>query len=168
MENPIVLIETNEGDIFVELYPEVAPLSVANFLQYVDESYYDETVFHRIERGFVIQGGGYNRRYERKTPHSPIKNEATNGLSNELGTIAMAREEAKDSATDQFFINAADNSELDHEDDSDVGYGYAVFGRVIDGQKIVKKINWKIIDGDDEFPKKPKDTIVILSISRFE
>ncbi len=169
MENPIVMIETNEGDIFVELYPEKAPITVKNFLRYVDEGHYDETVFHRIERGFVIQGGGYDRRYERRTPlHDPIKNEADNGLSNEKGTIAMARAEEKDSATDQFFINAADNEDLDHKDDTDEGFGYAVFGKVIDGMSVVKKINWKIIEGDEEFPSKPRDTVVILSISRFE
>lgn len=168
MANPHVMLETNEGEILIELYPEQAPISVANFLRYVDEGHYNETIFHRIVRKFVIQGGGYGRDRKRLPTHGSIENEATNGLSNTKGTVAMARGPEKHSASDQFYINAEDNPELDHEDDSDEGYGYAVFGQVVDGMNVVKKINWKVVKPLDDFPEMPADTIVIVSAYRFE
>lgn len=168
MDNPYVLLETNEGDILVELFVQKAPISVENFLRYVDEGHYDETIFHRVVRKFVIQGGGYNRKLERKETHAAIANEATNGLSNKKGTLAMARGEEKDSATDQFFINAEDNPELDHQDESDEGYGYAVFGQVVEGMAVVKKINWKVVEERDGFPTIPVDVMVLNSATRFE
>lgn len=168
MANPHVMLETNEGDILIELFPEQAPISVANFLRYVDEGHYNETVFHRVVRSFVIQGGGYNRKLQRLETHSEIENEAKNGLSNTKGTVAMARGPEKHSASDQFYINAEDNQELDHEDDSDEGYGYAVFGKVVDGMNVVKKINWKVIKPTPEFPEIPAEQMVILAAYRFE
>lgn len=168
MEELHVLIETSEGDILVELLPEAAPASVANFLRYVDEGHYDQTLFHRIVRGFVIQGGGYDRDLNKKPTHPPVINEARNGLSNTKGSLALARAEDKDSGRDEFFINAADNPELDHTDESDEGFGYAVFGRVADGLDVVKKINWKVIRSRPEFPDLPKDEVLIRSIQRFE
>lgn len=168
MENPHVYISTNEGDILVELFADKAPKSVENFLRYVDEGHYDETIFHRVIRKFMIQGGGYTRKLVRKDTHAPIPNEAKNGLTHVKGTIAMARGPEKDSATDQFFINAADNPDLDHCGESDEEYGYAVFGQVVDGMNVVKKINWKVVEERDGFPSIPVDMMVIGSISRFE
>lgn len=168
MENPFVLLETNEGEILVELFADKAPLSVANFLRYVDAKHYDETIFHRVVRKFVIQGGGYNRDFERKETFEPIPNEATNGLLNLKGTLSMARTAEKDSATDQFFINAEDNPELDHQDETDEGFGYAVFGHVVEGMDVVKKINWKRIESAHGFTEIPVDKIVISSAYRFE
>jgi cyclophilin family peptidyl-prolyl cis-trans isomerase len=168
MENPIVVLETSEGDIMVELFPEKAPVSVENFLKYVDDGHYDETIFHRVVRKFVVQGGGYNRDLDRLETREPIVNEATNGLKNTKGTVAMARKTEKDSATDQFFINAEDNPDLDHVDDTDEGYGYAVFGEVIEGMDVVKKINWKVVKPQGAFPELPVDMIALSSAYRFE
>jgi len=168
MDNPYVLIETSMGDILVELFPREAPKTVENFLRYVDDGHYDGAVFHRVVRGFVIQGGGYDRDLKKKPTREPIPNEAANGLKNEHGTIAMARAPQKDSATDEFFINAADNPSLDHEDDSDDGYGYAVFGRVVEGLDIVKKINWKVAKPKGDFSDLPVETIGINAVRRFE
>jgi cyclophilin family peptidyl-prolyl cis-trans isomerase len=168
MSNPHVLIETSEGEMLAELFEKEAPLSVANFLRYADAGHYDNTIFHRIVRGFVIQGGGYDRDLVKKPPHAPIANESTNGLSNAHGTLAMARAPEKDSACDEFFINAADNAELDHQDESDEGYGYAVFGRVVEGLNIVKKINWKLVKPRNGFDELPVDTVTIFSVRRFD
>jgi len=168
MENPYVLLETSQGDILVELYPEAAPVTVENFLGYVDQGHYDETIFHRVVRGFVIQGGGYGPDLNKKPVHEPIVNEAHNGLSNELGTLAMARALDKDSAADEFFINAADNPGLDHKDDTDEGYGYAVFGRVVEGLDVVRKINWKVVKPRNGFNELPVDTVTIVTARRFE
>ncbi|WP_031386248.1 peptidylprolyl isomerase [Desulfonatronum thiodismutans] len=169
MDNPFVLIETNLGDLLIELYPDKAPRTVANFLQYVDAGHYDGTVFHRVVRGFVIQGGGYDRGLNKKPTPAPIPNEAENGLSNVKDSVAMARAPEKDSATDEFFINAADNGpDLDHQDDSDEGFGYAVFGQVVEGSDVVKKINWKVVKPTQDFPELPKDEVYIISARRFE
>ncbi|SDB37171.1 peptidyl-prolyl cis-trans isomerase B (cyclophilin B) [Desulfonatronum thiosulfatophilum] len=169
MENPFVLLETNLGDLLIELFPDKAPQTVANFLRYVDQGHYDGTIFHRVVRGFVIQGGGYDRSLNKKPTHPPIPNEARNGLTNHKDSVAMARGPEKDSATDEFFINAADNgADLDHQDDSDEGFGYAVFGQVVEGSEVVKKINWKVVKATDEFPELPKDEVYIISAKRFE
>lgn len=168
MDNPYVLLETSLGDILLELFPDKAPATVANFLQYVDEGHYDNTLFHRVVRGFVIQGGGYDRELKRKPTREPIANEATNGLSNLKDTLAMARAPEKDSATDQFFINAADNTELDHQDDTDDGFGYCVFGQVAEGADVVKKLNWKVVKARDEFEALPVEELLIKSARRFE
>ena len=133
----MVVIETNHGDIKVELYDEAAPISVKNFLTYVDEQFYDGLVFHRVISNFMIQCGGMDENMEQKTPHAPIKNEADNGLGNDRGTLAMARTNVVDSATSQFFINLSDNTFLNH---GGRDFGYAVFGKVIEGMDVVDKI----------------------------
>lgn len=138
--NPIVVMKTNLGDVTIELYPDKAPVTVENFLNYVEKKFYDGTIFHRVIDGFMIQGGGFLPDMTQKEPGPPIKNEAANGLKNERYTIAMARTNIVDSATAQFFINVADNAGLDHRDKTPQGYGYAVFGRVIDGTDVVDKI----------------------------
>jgi len=168
MDNPYVLLETNLGDILLELYPEKAPATVANFLQYVDDGHYDNTLFHRVVRNFVSQAGGYDRDMVRKATRAPVKNEADNGLRNEKNTVAMARAQEKDSAAAEFFINAADNADLDHEDDTDEGFGYCVFGRVVDGEAVAKKINWRVVKPRDEFEALPVDPVWIVSAKRFE
>jgi cyclophilin family peptidyl-prolyl cis-trans isomerase len=138
---PVVDIETSMGTIKVELFPDKAPVSVGNFLSYVREGFYDGLIFHRVIRGFMIQGGGFTKEMkERRATRSPIKNEAGNGLKNERGTLAMARTNVVDSATAQFFINVVKNDFLDHVDDTPRGYGYAVFGRVVEGMDVVDKI----------------------------
>ena len=138
--NPRVKLVTNFGLIVVELYPDQAPESVKNFLRYVQEGQYNGTLFHRVISGFMIQGGGFDKDFKQKPTHEPIRNEAGNGLKNLAGTLAMARTSAPNSATAQFFINTADNAFLDHRDDSDRGFGYAVFGKVVDGMDVVKRI----------------------------
>jgi len=138
--NPVVVLETTMGDIKIELYPDKAPVTVKNFLWYVDHKFYDGLIFHRVIKNFMIQGGGFTKDMVKKQPNAPIVNEATNGLSNKRGTIAMARTSEINSATSQFFINLKDNSFLDHKDDTPRGYGYAVFGKVIGGMDVVDKI----------------------------
>jgi len=135
-----VVMETNCGVIKIELYDDKAPVSVANFLKYVDKGTYEGTIFHRVIKGFMIQGGGFleNRRKVETLP--PIKNEANNGLKNLRGTIAMARTNVVDSATNQFFINLVDNAFLDFRSPDQRGYGYAVFGKVVEGMDVVDKI----------------------------
>jgi len=168
MSNPHVLLETSQGDILLELFPDSAPESVANFLGYVDDGHYDGTIFHRVVRGFVIQGGGFDRRLSKLETRGPVRNESRNGLSNRHGAIALARGPETDSARDEFFINAADNPELDWQDDSDEWAGYAVFGRVVEGLEVVKKINWKVVKAQPGFPELPQETVSIISASRFE
>ena len=139
--NPTVLISTSLGDITVELYNDRAPVSVQNFLQYVNEGFYPGTIFHRVISGFMIQGGGFTTDMLEKPTPPPIRNEATNGLTNVRGTLAMARTEALRSATAQFFINVADNRvKLDHHGFSPEDFGYAVFGRVLSGLEVCDRI----------------------------
>jgi len=139
-DNPQVKLETNKGAILIELYPDKAPETVANFLEYVRSGYYAGTVFHRVIDGFMIQGGGFTPSLMKKSTRGPVKNESDNGLSNARGTIAMARTNDPHSATAQFFINAVDNGEgLDSGKTGD-GWGYTVFGRVIEGMDVVDEI----------------------------
>ncbi len=133
-----VLMETSAGNITLELDAGKAPKTVANFVQYVNDKHYDGAVFHRVIKGFMIQGGGYDEQYREKKTRAPIENEAKNGLKNARGSIAMARTSAPHSASSQFFINHADNANLDHP--SFDGWGYAVFGKVVEGMDIVDKI----------------------------
>jgi peptidyl-prolyl cis-trans isomerase B (cyclophilin B) len=140
-KEPVVVITTSAGVIKLQLDPEHAPISTANFLQYVKEKHYDNTVFHRVMKGFMIQGGGFNPSlHQIGAGHPPIKNEAGNGLKNLPGTLAMARTNVVDSASDQFFINVANNTFLDHRDETPAGFGYAVFGKVIAGMDVVRAI----------------------------
>ena len=139
-KNPVVIMETSEGTITIELYADKAPATVKNFLRYVDEKFYDQTIFHRVIDGFMIQGGGFTADMQQKEPHAPVKNEATNGLKNLQGAIAMARTGVVDSATAQFFINVADNAALNHRNKTQSGFGYCVFGKVTDGMGIVDAI----------------------------
>ncbi len=139
-DNPRVVLHTNQGDITLELYPDKAPKTVENFLQYVRDGFYDGTIFHRVISNFMIQGGGYTQDYKRKRTRAPIPNEANNGLSNLRGTIAMARTADPHSATAQFFINVVDNKFLDYRAPTTRGWGYCVFGRVVDGMDVVDKI----------------------------
>ncbi len=138
--NPAVVISTSAGDITVELFQDKAPVSVANFLQYVKDGFYSGTIFHRVVRGYVVQGGGFDATLTEKATRPPIQNEATNGLRNVTGTVAMARTRALRSATSQFYINLANNSELDHRGFSPSDFGYAVFGRVVAGMDVVAMI----------------------------
>ncbi|MDX2353373.1 peptidylprolyl isomerase [Stutzerimonas xanthomarina] len=136
-ENPHVLLNTSMGEIEIELEAEKAPVSVKNFLEYVESGYYDGTVFHRVIPGFMIQGGGFNEGLSQKKTRAPIKNEADNGLHNVRGTLAMARTQNVDSATSQFFINHRDNDFLDH---GTRDFGYAVFAKVVRGMDVVDQI----------------------------
>jgi peptidyl-prolyl cis-trans isomerase B (cyclophilin B) len=136
----MIKLETNFGDITIELDSEKAPLTAKNFLEYVNSGYYDNTVFHRVIDGFMVQGGGFEPGMMQKPTRSPIQNEAANGLKNEKYTIAMARTSDVHSATAQFFINVADNASLNYTSSTPRGFGYCVFGRVVDGMDVVDKI----------------------------
>ena len=138
MSNPRVLLQTTKGDITLELNAEKAPVTVANFIQYVEDDHYDGISFHRVIEGFMIQGGGYDAQYKERPTRDPIENEAKNGLKNERGSIAMARTSAPHSASAQFFINHRNNDNLDYP--SFDGWGYAVFGKVVDGMDVVDDI----------------------------
>jgi len=153
-----VKLETTMGNITIELYPDKAPITVANFKQYVKEGFYDNTIFHRIIAGFMVQGGGMDTNGNEKTTHAPIKLESNNGLSNKIGTIAMARTSDDNSATSQFFINVADNTFLDYGVRDN---GYAVFGKVIDGMDVVNKMSNVQTDSNDE----PLSQIKIIKVS---
>lgn len=137
---PLVRLSTTLGDIVLELDPVNAPLSVENFLRYVQEGAYDGTIFHRVIGGFMIQGGGYTRDFIKNPTHDPIQNEANNGLKNLTGTVAMARTNHPHSATSQFFINVVDNDFLNHRSETLRGWGYTVFGKVVEGMDVVQKI----------------------------
>lgn len=162
-EKPVVAINTNLGTITVELYPDKAPKTVENFLGYVNSKHFDNTIFHRVIDGFMIQGGGFTPDFNQKTTRSPIQNEADNGLKNTRGTIAMARTNDPNSATAQFFINLEDNGFLDFKSKSGSGWGYAVFGKVVNGMDVVDKIA-KVKTGSHGIHRDvPLEPIVILS-----
>lgn len=162
MANPKVMIKTNLGDIEVELDQGKAPLSTANFLNYVRDQHYHGTVFHRVIPGFMIQGGGFDKKLDQKPTRDPIKNEANNGLKNVRGTLAMARTGVVDSATSQFFINLKDNSFLDH---GERDFGYAVFGKVTGGMDVVDKIAQTPTGSKGPFSKDcPQTDVVIESV----
>jgi len=165
-ENPVVQIDTSMGPIKVELYEDKAPVSVKNFLGYVDDKFYDGTVFHRVISTFMIQGGGFTPDMEQKKTKEPIKNEAANGLSNTRGTLAMARTNVVDSATSQFFVNVADNARLDHAGTDPSAYGYCVFGKVIEGMDVVDKIKAAPTGNKAGHQNVPVEAVVIKSITR--
>lgn len=140
-KNPVVLLETSMGNVKIELFAKEAPISVKNFLAYVHNGFYKGTIFHRVIPGFMAQGGGLTAELQPKPGDlPPIKNEAGNGLKNDRGTVAMARTGVVDSATSQFFINVVDNDFLNHRDNSPGGFGYAVFGKVVEGMDVVDKM----------------------------
>jgi peptidyl-prolyl cis-trans isomerase B (cyclophilin B) len=138
--NPVAVISTSMGDITVELFKDRAPVSVENFIRYANEGFYSGTIFHRVVKGFVIQGGGYLQGMVEKPTREPIQNEATNGLKNLRGTLAMARTQTLRSATSQFYINVSNNSALDHRGYTPSDFGYAVFGRVLSGMEVADRI----------------------------
>ena len=168
MDYPMVLIETSSGDILVELYADKAPATVENFLRYVDEGFYSNTIFHRVIRDFMIQGGGLTMRMETKKTQPPVKNEADNGMKNIRGSLAMARTGEPHSAAAQFFINTVDNPELDHSAPTTEGYGYCVFGQVVEGMDVVAKIEKSKVKAMGEHEALPVDSVVITGMSRFE
>ena len=138
--NPRVLLETSKGLIVLELDQKAAPKTVENFLGYVRDGFYDGTVFHRVIKGFMVQGGGFTKDMQQKSTRAPIDNEANNGLQNKRGTVAMARTMDPHSATAQFFINTVDNFFLDHKGKTSSGWGYCVFGKVVEGMNVVDAI----------------------------
>ena len=161
-QNPIVTIEMEDGGVIkAELYPTVAPNTVNNFISLTKKGFYDGTIFHRVIKGFMIQGGGMNMKMEEKATHAPIKNEADNGLANERGTIAMARTSAPHSASSQFFINVVDNDFLNHTAPNPQGWGYAVFGKVTAGQNVVDEIARVPTSTHGFYGDVPVDDIVI-------
>jgi len=166
-ESPLVRLSTSEGDMVIELAEDLAPVTVENFLTYVDDDFYDGTIFHRVIEGFMIQGGGFNEKYKRMTTRSAIPNEANNGLRNQRYTISMARTNAPHSATAQFFINTEDNRNLDHQGPTPRGWGYAVFGRVIEGQEVVDKISQVSTGPGGPFSRDaPRELVVITEAAR--
>jgi len=162
-KNPIVALSTSHGDLTIELYADQAPVTVENFLAYVDAGHYDGTVFHRVIPGFMIQGGGMDADLREKSTRKPIKNEADNGLRNQKGTLAMARTSDIHSATSQFFINVADNAFLDH---GARDFGYAVFGRVIQGMETVDAIAKVRTGRQGRHDNVPVDAVVIRQARR--
>jgi peptidyl-prolyl cis-trans isomerase B (cyclophilin B) len=165
--NPKVLMKTTKGDITIELYPDKAPISVENFLSYVSEKFYDGTVFHRVIKDFMIQGGGLNVDFQEKTTKSTIQNEAKNGLKNKRGTLAMARMPEPHTASSQFFINHVDNPGLDYGQCAD-GWGYCVFGKVIQGLDVVDAIANSPVMIKSGMRDVPRETIQIVSITLIE
>ncbi len=164
--NPRVQMQTSMGEIVIELYPDKAPKSVANFLQYVDDGFYNGTIFHRVINGFMIQGGGFTPDMVQKQTRTPVLNEADNGLRNTVGTIAMARTMDPHSATSQFYINVAMNSTLDFREKTPRGWGYAVFGRVVKGMDVVKAIKSTSTTSKGMYRDVPATPIMINNVSR--
>ncbi|MDD5705658.1 MAG: peptidylprolyl isomerase [Kiritimatiellae bacterium] len=164
--NATVVISTSLGDITVELDAAKAPLTVSNFLAYVDDKFYDGTIFHRVMPNFMIQGGGFTTGMSQKPTRTPVKNEAGNGLPNSRGTIAMARTMVVDSATAQFFINHADNAFLNHRDNSAQGFGYAVFGKVTSGMDVVDKIAQVPTGNSGGHQNVPSTPVTITKVTR--
>lgn len=157
-ENPVILLQTNQGEIKLELYPEKAPITVKNFVDYVNSGFYDGTIFHRTIAGFMIQGGGFTEDMQQKPTKDAIKNESDNGLSNAQGTIAMARTRHPDSATSQFYINSVNNRNLDNRPGRP---GYAVFGKVTEGLELVVKISRSQTERKLGHMNVPKQAVVI-------
>ncbi len=164
----MVIMETDAGAIKIELWSDKAPATVENFLQYADAGFYDGTIFHRVIRNFMIQGGGFTPEMKQKPTRAPIKNEARSDVPNKRGTIAMARTNVVDSATAQFFINHADNAMLDHRDTTARGFGYVVFGQVIEGMDVVDGIAATPTGNAGRFQDVPRKTITIKSVRRAE
>jgi cyclophilin family peptidyl-prolyl cis-trans isomerase len=162
--NQVATISTSFGDITIELFNDRAPVSVENFVQYAREGFYSDTIFHRVKPGFMIQGGGFTPSFSEKPTRPPIQNEATNGLRNTRGTVAMARMAALRSATAQFYINVADNRRLDHTGYSPDEFGYAVFGRVLSGMDVVDRIAAVPTHSTDSMDDVPVQPVIIKSV----
>lgn len=168
-DNPKVKVETSKGDMIIELYPEKAPKTVANFLNYVNAGSYDGTIFHRVIKDFMNQGGGFTADYKKVATKEPVQNEADNGLKNLKYTVAMARTSAPHSATNQFFINTADNAFLDHTSKSMRGWGYTVFGKIIEGENIAGAISRVATGAGGQFSSDvPSQTITINKITEIK
>jgi len=165
---PRVSLDTSKGKIVLELYADKAPQTVANFLTYVDAGFYDGTIFHRVIPGFMIQGGGFTAEMQQKANRPPIRNEADNGLQNERATIAMARTPDPHSATAQFFINTVDNDFLNHKSKSPQSWGYAVFGRVVEGIDVVDEISRIKTVSRGMHQDVPAEPVVIVSAKRLK
>lgn len=163
MSNPVVVMKTSMGDIEIELLQDKAPITVENFLNYVDEGFYDNTIFHRVIKNFMVQGGGFTADMNQKKTHAPIKNEAKNGLKNVRGSLSMARTGVVDSATSQFFMNLVDNAFLDH---GGRDYGYAVFAQVTDGLDVLDKIGTVATGNKGGHQDVPVEAVTIVSIKR--
>lgn len=161
--NPVVRLQTTAGNIDIELYKDKSPISVKNFIAYVESGFYNGTIFHRVIKGFMIQGGGFTSGIKKTTKKDKgnIKNEADNGLKNKTGTIAMARLPQPHSASSQFFINTKDNTSLDHRSKTHTGWGYAVFGKVVKGMKVVRKIEGSATHTFSHYQNAPKKEVVI-------
>ncbi|MBI3015505.1 MAG: peptidyl-prolyl cis-trans isomerase [Candidatus Tectomicrobia bacterium] len=167
-KHPAVRMQTTMGDIILDLDAEKAPVTVENFLGYVADGFFDGTIFHRVIKDFMIQGGGFTPTMGEKKTKLSIKNEAGNGLKNGKGTIAMARTQVVDSATSQFFINVADNDFLDHRDKTPNGFGYAVFGKVREGLEVVEAIS-KVATGNSGFHQDvPRQPVIIEKVTLVE
>ena len=160
-----VIFETTAGNFTIELNAEKAPLTVANFLQYVESGFYNGTIFHRVIGNFMIQGGGFTAEMTKKSTRQPIINEADNGLTNDIGTIAMARTNAPHSATSQFFINVADNGSLNHRAKNSRGWGYAVFGQVTEGLSVIEAIKAVPTGGMAGHQNVPLEAVIIERVS---
>jgi cyclophilin family peptidyl-prolyl cis-trans isomerase len=163
--NPQVVVDTSLGSFTIELFQDKAPVSVENFLQYVREGFYAGTIFHRVVAGYVVQGGGYTPDLSEKPTRPPIQNEATNGLSNQRGTVAMARTRTVRSGTSQFFVNVVDNHRLDHTGYAPDEFGYAVFGRVVEGMDVVDRISKVPTTIKDGMESVPIDPVIIKGIT---
>ena len=161
----MIVLSTSLGDITIELFPNEAPISAANFQQYVDDGFFDGTIFHRVIPGFVIQGGGFTADMTQKPTRDPIKNEADNGMKNLRGTLSMARTQAVDSATSQFFINLSDNAFLDH---GSRDFGYAVFARVTEGMDVVDKIAAAPTGDKGMHQNVPLEPVIVHNAKRLE
>jgi cyclophilin family peptidyl-prolyl cis-trans isomerase len=166
--NPVVVMETTEGIIKIELWPDRASVTVKNFLRYVNEGFYEGTLFHRVIENFMIQGGGFTNDMKKKQTHEAIKNEATAELKNDRGTIAMARTRVIDSATSQFFINVKENEFLNHKDKTPEGFGYAVFGKVIEGMDVVDKVSQVKTTTIGPYQNVPVKPVIIKSMKVLE
>ena len=167
-QNPQVLLETSMGNITIELFKEKAPITVRNFLGYVKEGFYDGLIFRRVIKDFMVQGGGMSESLEQKKPKFAIKNEATNGLSNTRGTLAMARTSVVDSATSQFFINTVDNLFLNHKGKQPDSFGYCVFGQVVQGMDVVDKIREVKTGNKNGHSDVPVEPVFIVSAKLIE
>lgn len=164
---PAIVLKTSHGELTIELDPHTAPRTVNNFLHYVESGHYNRTIFHQVDAGYVALGGGYTPELTEKSGRYPIPNEAANGRKNLRGTIAMARQpDVIDSSTCQFFINLADNPQLDHCGDGADEFGYCVFGKVIEGLEVLDQIAKVEVRDSDEFPKLPVETVLIESAYR--